>query len=72
MCKCGNQACAVRMARGLKAFCEMVSTGRRAKPGFDTMEACKAAFPASAAVLRAMNSVHSGGSRERRWFPVAA
>lgn len=72
MCKCGNQACAVREARGLEPFCQMPAPAPRAKPGFDTMEACKASFPAQGAVLRAMNSLHHGGSRVRRWFPVAA
>lgn len=71
MCKCGNQACAVREARGLKPFCQMTATATP-KPGFDTMEACKAAHPAHGAVCRPISSLHSGGSRERRWFPVAA
>jgi hypothetical protein len=73
MCKCGNKGCTVREARGLKPFCQMTAAdaSRAPKPGFDTMEACKAAHPAHGAALRAMSSLHSGGSRERRWFPVA-
>jgi hypothetical protein len=72
MCKCGNQGCAVREARGLKPFCQMTAAdaSRRTVPGFDTMEACKAAHPAHGAVFRSISSLHSGGPRTRRWFPT--
>jgi hypothetical protein len=72
MCKCGNQGCAVREARGLVPFCQMSAPAPRAKPGFDTMEACKAAHPTCGALFLPVSSLHSGGSRARRWFPVAA
>lgn len=70
MCKCGNEGCAVREARGLKPFCQMTSSGPCAEPGFDSKEACKAAHPAHGAVLRPVSSLHSGGPRNRRWFPT--
>lgn len=72
MCKCGNQGCAVREARGMVPFCQMTGGSPSVVPGFDTMEACKTAHPGQGAVLRCMNTLHSGGPRTRRWFPTGA
>lgn len=73
MCKCGSQGCGVREARGLVPFCQLTGSSKpAAKPGFDTMEACKAAHPGRGAVLRCISTLHSGGPRTRRWFPAGA
>jgi len=41
-CTCGNQACAVREARGLRPFCQMPNPAPTAPSGFDTFAAADA------------------------------
>jgi len=41
-CKCGSEACAFRMCRNLRAFCEMPPPAQEPKIGFRSYEAAAA------------------------------
>lgn len=60
MCKCGNQGCKVREARGLVAFCQMPAPESRSLPGFASFE--EAAKHANGRRIRSCGGILKGSA----------
>jgi hypothetical protein len=60
MCKCGNQGCKVREARGLVPFCEMPRPESRPLPGFASYE--EAAKQANGRRIRSCGGILKGSA----------
>jgi hypothetical protein len=60
-CKCGNQACAVRLSRGLKTFCEIEPSVKATPNWYPTYSAAVAANPGRR--IRCVGSILAGSPK---------